>query len=149
MLILLKGKVVIISPILLLKLLKLQITFYTIFCYENTIIIYRLVNVLEDASTVTMGARGIAYSCLIDVLTQQKQYIAGIEALKKGLTTGIQLEDVNRTALKRLKQGLDETTKEPFPFEIPKKDAKIENSTSSKYEKEDTYESETSVAILN
>lgn len=96
-----------------------------------------------------MGARGIAYSCLIDVLTQNQNYIGGIDALKKGLTTGIKLEDVNRTALKRLKQGLEETTSETFPFEIPKKDGKNESSSIFKHENDDKYESDNSVAMLN
>ena len=95
-----------------------------------------------------MGARGIAYSCLIDVLTQNQNYVAGIDALKKGLTTGIKLEDVNRTALKRLKQGIEETTNESFPFEIPKKDGKNECSN-FKHEIEDKYESENCVAMFN
>ena len=110
---------------------------------------YRLVNVLEDASTVTMGARGIAYSCLIDVLTQQQNYIAAIDALQNGLATGIKLEDVNRTALKRLKQGLEETSNKTFPFEIPKKDAKNENGSLSKHETDDKYESDNSIAMIN
>ena len=96
-----------------------------------------------------MGARGIAYSCLIDVLTQNENYIAAIDALKKGLTTGIKLEDVNRTALKRLKQGLEETTSETFPFAIPKKDLKNESSSIFKHENYDRHESENSHAMLN
>ena len=118
--------------------------------YPNIpIYIFRLVNVLEDASTVTMGARGIAYSCLIDVLTQQQNYIAAIDALEKGLTTGIKLEDVNRTALKRLKQGLEHTSSQTFPFEIPKKDAKNENGMLSKPENDERYESDNSIAMIN
>ena len=117
--------------------------------FEKSSLHFRLVNVLEGASTVTMGARGIAYSCLIDVLTQQKSYIAGVNAVKKGLTTGVKLEDVNRTALKRLKQGLEETTNEVFPFEIPKKDGKDDNSAPCAHENEDRYESDNSVAMRN
>ena len=82
---------------------------------------------LENASTVTMGARGIAYSCLLDVLTQQQNYVAGVAALKNGLDIGLKIEDVNRTALKRLKHGLEETTKDTFPFEIPQKDGGFPN----------------------
>ena len=89
----------------------------------NADLAQRLVNLLQNASTVTTGARGIAYSCLLDVLTHQQNYVGGVHALKQGLDIGIKLEDINRTALKRLKQGLEETTNETFPFEIPKKDA--------------------------
>ena len=96
-----------------------------------------------------MRARGIAYSCLIDVLTQQQNYLAAIDALKKGLNTGIKLEDVNRTALKRLKQGLEDTSSQTFPFEIPKKDAKNENGSLSKPENDEKYESDNSIALIN
>jgi len=83
----------------------------------------RLIHLLENASTVTDGARGIAYSCLLDVLTQRKEYSKAVEAVKAGLKNGISIEVVNRTALKRLKEGLESTTNETFPFEIPKKPA--------------------------
>ena len=116
--------------------------------YEAITYYSRLVNVLEDASTVTMGARGIAYSCLIDVLTEQKNYIAGVHALKQGLNTGITLEDVNRTALKRLKQGLEETTNESFPYEIPKKDVKTEAMKIFKASMDERYESDNSLAMI-
>lgn len=79
----------------------------------------RLVGLLENA-VVTNGARGIAYSCLLDVLTQNKEYDKGLSALHEGLDSGIRLEDVNRTALKRLKDGL-ENQGDDFPFEIPHK----------------------------
>ena len=125
------------------------IFYFEVQCWKNNFLKFRLVNVLEDASTVTMGARGIAYSCLIDVLTQNQNYIGGIDALKKGLTAGIKLEDVNRTALKRLKQGLEETTSESFPFAIPKKDGKNECSSNLKHENDDTYELDNPVALLN
>ena len=81
----------------------------------------RLVDLLQNASTVTVGARGIAYSCLLDVLTQRGEYAEGIKALKQGLANGISIEDVNRTALKRLKEGLEATTDQTFPYDIPKK----------------------------
>ena len=70
---------------------------------------------------MTVGARGIAYSCLLDVLTQRGEYAEGIKALKQGLANGISIEDVNRTALKRLKEGLEATTDQTFPYDIPKK----------------------------
>jgi pentatricopeptide repeat protein len=69
---------------------------------------------------VTQGARGIAYSCLIDVLTQQGSYAEGCDALKSALCNGVHLSDINRTALKRLKEGL-EGKGFLFPYDIPKK----------------------------
>ena len=76
----------------------------------------RLVNLLEDA-VVTNGARGIAYSCLLDVLTRNNEFAKGLDCLHQGLQSGILLEDINRTALKRLKDGLGEN----FPYQVPHK----------------------------
>lgn len=85
----------------------------------NTDLAERLVGLLENAA-VTNGARGIAYSCLLDVLTQNQEYEKGIYALKEGLESGIRLDDVNRTALRRLKEGL-EIQGHDFPYDIPHK----------------------------
>jgi len=79
----------------------------------------RLVNLLEDA-VVTNGARGIAYSCLLDVLTRNKDFSKGLSCLNEGLKSGILLEDINRTALKRLKEGL-EMMGEELPYPVPQK----------------------------
>lgn len=81
----------------------------------------RLVVLLEDA-VVTNGARGIAYSCLLDVLTHNNDFEKGLQSLEQGLNSGIKLEDCNRTALKRLKEGLRVQGRD-FPYEIPKKAA--------------------------
>lgn len=92
----------------------------------------RLVHLLENA-TVTNGARGIAYSCLLDVLTQNEEYIRGVESLEQGLKAGIKLEDFNRTALKRLKEGFEKNhDKLEFPFDIPKKSAADDNASTTR-----------------
>ena len=54
-----------------------------------------LVDLLHDA-TVTRGAQGIAYSCLLDVLSQQGEYGRGLQRLNEALHRGVKLEDVNR-----------------------------------------------------
>jgi len=79
----------------------------------------RLVGLLEDA-VVTNGARGIAYSCLLDVLTRNKDFSKGLSCLNEGLKSGILVEDINRTALKRLKEGL-EMMGEELPYPVPQK----------------------------
>ena len=79
-----------------------------------------LVDLLHDA-TVTRGAQGIAYSCLLDVLSQRGEYGRGLQRLEEALQRGIKLEDVNRTALVRLKAGLEEDLDVEFPYDIPKK----------------------------
>ena len=78
---------------------------------------------------VTNGARGIAYSCLLDVLTQNNEFDKGLKSLEQGLASGIMLEDCNRTALKRLKEGLQVQGRD-FPYEIPKKAATTTITTS-------------------
>ena len=45
---------------------------------------------------VTPGARGIAYSCLLDCLAAGNQHAQGFSVLKDALSRGIKLEDVNR-----------------------------------------------------
>lgn len=79
----------------------------------------RLVKLLEDA-VVTNGARGIAYSCLLDVLTRNKDFSRGLTCVNEGLQSGILLEDINRTALKRLKEGV-EAMGVDFPYQVPQK----------------------------
>lgn len=89
---------------------------------SNPDLAQRLVALLEKAETVTVGARGIAYSCLLDVLTSRGEYTRGVQALREGLESGsVKIDDVNRTALKRLKEGLEATTVEKFPYPLPKK----------------------------
>jgi leucine-rich PPR motif-containing protein len=79
-----------------------------------------LVELLHDA-IVTRGAQGIAYSCLLDVLSQREQYAVGMERLHEAMRRGVKLEDVNRTALLRLKVGVEEQLELQFPYEVPKK----------------------------
>ena len=45
--------------------------------------------------------------------------------MQEALSRGVQLEDVNRTALVRLKTGLEAEGK-PFPFTIPPKNVRRE-----------------------
>jgi len=84
---------------------------------------FSLVNHLGEAAQVTSGARGIAYSCLLDCLCAGNEHKKGWEALQEALRSNVALEDINRTALVRLKQGLEESG-ERFPYQIPPKNAK-------------------------
>ena len=59
-------------------------------------------------------------SCLLDVLTQRGSYAEGCDALRSALNNGVSLSDINRTALKRLKDGVEEKGL-LFPYDIPKK----------------------------
>lgn len=82
----------------------------------------RLVDLLQGAN-VTSGAHGIAYSCLLDVMTQKGDFQRALQALEEGVRQrGLNTDNVNRTALVRLKNGLAEMGLESkFQFEIPKK----------------------------
>lgn len=79
----------------------------------------RLVDLLKDAK-VTSGAQGIAYSCLLDVMTQKGSFKDALDRLESGLEQGVNMDDINRTAIIRLKSGLEDQGLD-FPFEVPKK----------------------------
>jgi len=91
---------------------------------------FSLVNHLGEAAQVTSGARGIAYSCLLDCLCAGNQHRKGWEALQEALGANVALEDINRTALVRLKQGLEESG-ESFPYQVPPKNAKKDSENRS------------------
>jgi len=91
---------------------------------------FSLVNHLGEAAQVTSGARGIAYSCLLDCLCAGNQHRKGWEALQEALGANVALEDINRTALVRLKQGLEESG-ESFPYQVPPKNSKKDSENRS------------------
>ena len=91
----------------------------------NTSLAYDLVRQLSEADQVTSGARGIAYSCLLDCLCASKRHKEAFAALNEALEHKVTIEDINRTALVRLKQGL-EGEGEVFPVSIPPKNSKKE-----------------------
>lgn len=89
----------------------------------NIDLAFGLVNHLQEADQVTSGARGIAYSCLLDCLCVSRRHKEAYSALKRALRENVTIEDINRTALVRLKQGLEEEG-ESFPIVIPPKNQK-------------------------
>merc|ERR1719220_81523 len=91
----------------------------------NIDLAFGLVRHLADASQVTSGARGIAYSCLLDCLCISKRHKEAFAALQEALEQKVTIEDINRTALLRLKQGLEEEG-EVFPVRIPPKNSRRE-----------------------
>merc|ERR1719499_2828589 len=62
----------------------------------NIKLAFGLVHHLADAEKVTSGARGIAYSCLLDCLCAGKRYKEAYTALKEALTMNVTIEDINR-----------------------------------------------------
>ena len=86
----------------------------------NIDLAFGLVRHLADASQVTSGARGIAYSCLLDCLCANKRHKEAYSALREALSHNVTIEDINRTALVRLKQGMEDEG-DHFPIHIPPK----------------------------
>ncbi|EAT40722.1 AAEL007565-PA [Aedes aegypti] len=88
----------------------------------------RLIDQLQN-SKVSENGMGIIYSCLIDALVHKGQPAQGLEALKDGLKV-ICLEHFNRSALRRLKDGLVAAGHD-FPYTIPDRSANKAHDTSS------------------
>lgn len=85
---------------------------------QNEQLIRNLIKKLKSIS-VTDGALGIAYSCLLDVLATKEQYDQGLVAVNDALKD-VCLEHINRTALLRIKEGIERANK-TFPHAIPEK----------------------------
>ncbi|XP_055917516.1 leucine-rich PPR motif-containing protein, mitochondrial [Eupeodes corollae] len=83
-----------------------------------------LINQLKS-SKITGGAVGNAYSCLLDIQCAKSEFDKGLETLNTALKSG-PIDHINRTALIRLKEGLEASGKK-FPHTIP--DKKIEKSS--------------------
>lgn len=91
----------------------------------------RLIDKLHSAK-ITDGALGIAYSCLVDVLAAKEKFAEGLKTVEQA-TQHVGIEYINRTALFRLKDGLEKSGQK-FPFTIPdkvKRAPEPENSSSS------------------
>lgn len=81
-------------------------------------LIQRLIDLLKRTK-VSEGAIGNAYSCLLDVYAVKEQYDDGLVALDSAVKE-VCLENINRTALIRIKNGLEKNGK-GFPHKIPDK----------------------------
>jgi leucine-rich PPR motif-containing protein len=79
-------------------------------------LIQRLIELLKQTK-VSEGAIGNAYSCLLDVYATKEQYENGLIALDIAVKD-VCLENINRTALVRIKAGLEKSGKD-FPHKIP------------------------------
>lgn len=91
----------------------------------------RLIEVLRTTS-LTKGAMGNAYSCLIDVHSSKEQFEEAYQVLVTAVAEVKELECINRTALIRVKEGLEKMgSKQKFEFEIPRKTRKDDSSSSS------------------
>lgn len=95
---------------------------------QDDAMIRKLVDLLKTTN-LTVGAMGNAYSCLIDVYAAKDMFEEGNKVLES-VVGELGVENINRTALIRLKEGLEKSGK-TFTFDIPKKTQKKEDSSSS------------------
>ncbi|XP_053666609.1 leucine-rich PPR motif-containing protein, mitochondrial [Anopheles marshallii] len=88
----------------------------------------RLIDHLHE-SNVSEKGKGLIYSCMVDILVAKEKPEEALAALEDGLKVTC-LENVNRTALKRLQEALAAKGKS-FPHTIPAKNAKTAQEPSS------------------
>ncbi|KAH8419302.1 hypothetical protein KR222_004215, partial [Zaprionus bogoriensis] len=80
-------------------------------------------------SKISEGAIGNAYSCLLDIQTSKGNTDKALEVLSNAVKD-VSLENINRTALLRLKEAV-EAKSQQFPYTVPEKRAKAGDSSSS------------------
>lgn len=95
---------------------------------QNATLISNLIKKLQTIK-VTDGALGIAYSCLLDVQAAKEQYEQGLQTIDEALKY-VCLDNINRTALLRIKEGIEKSGKS-FPHTIPDKVSKKSGVVSS------------------
>jgi len=89
-----------------------------------------LLTALKDTK-VSEGGLGAVHSCLIDVHCLHEKYDEALNAIDNAIKD-VCLENINRTALVRVKDGLEKAGKK-FPHKIPdkKKVNAVDSSSSS------------------
>ncbi|KAH8271898.1 hypothetical protein KR044_009914 [Drosophila immigrans] len=80
-------------------------------------------------SKISEGAIGNAYSCLLDIQTTKGNTDKALDLLATAIKD-VSLEHINRTALLRLKQAVEEKSQK-FPYTVPEKRTKAGDSSSS------------------
>ncbi|CAO1333276.1 unnamed protein product [Diamesa serratosioi] len=98
---------------------------------QDHALVQRLIDLLRNAK-VSEGAIGNAYSCLLDIYSNKNDADACLKTLEISIKD-VCLENINRTALMRVKECVEKAGKK-FPHEIPNKapkNTKAENSSSS------------------
>jgi leucine-rich PPR motif-containing protein len=87
-------------------------------------LVQRLINLLKTAK-VSEGALGNAYSCLLDIQSAKNDYTSAMKTLDEAIKD-VCLENINRTALVRVKDGI-EAMGQKFPHNIPAKSGTNKN----------------------
>lgn len=102
---------------------------------HNTTLVAKLSETLNARQDTSSIAKGLVYSCWVDILCNTSKYDEGLSILEESLKH-LSLADYNTTALTRLKAGLEMSNK-TFPYTIPekvktdRKNAKSSSSSSS------------------
>lgn len=96
---------------------------------EDTAITEKLISILKNATHVSEGAIGNAYSALIDIQTAKGNATEILETVKKAVDA-VCLENINATALSRAKNSVEAAGK-AFPYKVPEKKTKKQDSSSS------------------
>lgn len=92
--------------------------------------VHKLISVLKNASHVTEGAMGNAYSALIDIHVTKGDANMVLDTVKTAIDSAC-LENINTTALQRAKSLVEKTGKS-FPYKlVEKKSNKQQDSSSS------------------
>ncbi|XP_064103451.1 uncharacterized protein LOC135213420 [Macrobrachium nipponense] len=89
---------------------------------SNVNLLPPLLEILNSRPNTPQAAKGILYSCWVDVLTAQQKYDEALGVVEGSLKS-ISLQNINTTALNRLKEGLASSNK-TFPYTIPQKEAR-------------------------
>lgn len=96
---------------------------------QDISLIGHLIGKLKEAS-VSDGALGNAYSCLLDIHSARGEFDVGLEALNAAVQEKVPIQGINRTALMRLKDGIEKAGKQ-FPHKIPEKSSQKDQESSS------------------
>ncbi|XP_001356649.3 leucine-rich PPR motif-containing protein, mitochondrial [Drosophila pseudoobscura] len=103
-----------------------------------------VISQLRD-SKISEGAIGNAYSCLIDIQTTKGNHEKALDVLSNAVKD-VSLENINRTALLRLKQAVEEKDLK-FPYSIPEKRVSKADSSSSSTSSSDSSDDDVSPNI--
>lgn len=87
------------------------------------------------ASKVSEGGIGAAHSCLVDVYCSQGKFDEAQKALDNAIKD-VCLENLNRTALEKVRDGLAKEGK-TFPYKIPDRKASAPDTSSSSSSSDD------------
>ncbi|XP_076067194.1 bicoid stability factor [Oratosquilla oratoria] len=86
---------------------------------KDASMVIKLAEFLETQTSSSEGAKGVIYSCVLDVHSQNGHFEEGLKVLESALKT-VNIDKLNKTALNRLKSGLESADK-TFPYTIPVK----------------------------